>query len=158
MRSFSAATEADYVRKRIEALQPVVSEPVIGVLALSRRGLYTEKFLGRLGFLVWLLARANAKRQAGGLPQNFIVAITPTKLRAFQYKARGRMRDQYEIGDEVAVWDRNAVNVTWQNGPPYEVDVTIESPAENERVLCRCGRGESTDRALRMMANPEATA
>jgi hypothetical protein len=53
MRSFSAAAEADYVRKRIEALQPVVSEPVIGVLALSRRGLYTEKFLGRLGFLAW---------------------------------------------------------------------------------------------------------
>ena len=86
-----------------------------------------------------------------------MAAITPTKIRAFQYKARGRMWDRYEIGEEVAAWDRNAITVSWQPGPPYQIDVTIESAAEEEKVLCRCGKAESSDKALRMMADPSAT-
>jgi len=120
-------------------------------------GSSTQKLLGRTGFLPWLLARAHAKKQAGGLPENFMAAITPTKIRAFQYKARGRMWDRYEIGEEVAAWDRNAITVSWQPGPPYQIDVTIESAAEEEKVLCRCGKAESSDKALRMMADPSAT-
>jgi hypothetical protein len=149
-----ATSEAEYVQKRIEALQAVVDEPVLGVLAMSRRGHYTQMLLGklRLGFVPYLLAKIYAKKQAGGLPENFMVAITPTKLRAFQYKARGRMRDRYEIGDEVAHWDRDAVVVTWQPGPPYQIDVTLESPGEGERVLCRCGRAASSEQALQLMA------
>ena len=152
------ALEAEYSRKRVEALQGVVPEQVIGALSLNRRGHYTEKLLGRAGFLPWLLARAYAKKQAGGMPQNFMVAITPTKVRAFQYKARGRMRDRFEIGDEVAVWERAGLEVSWKPGPPYQVDVTIKSPGEGEQVLCRCGRGDSSEQALRMMADPSVAA
>ena len=54
----SPTAEAEYVQKRLEALQPVVSEPVLGALALNRRGLYTQKILGRAGFLPYLVARA----------------------------------------------------------------------------------------------------
>lgn len=158
MMGMSAASEEEYVAKRIEALQAVVSEPVLGVLACHRRGHYTQKLAGRAGFLTWLLARAYAKKQAGGLPQHFMAAITPTKVRAFQYKAHGRMRDRYEIGEEVAVWDRDGLSVSWQAGPPYAFDVEIQSPAEEEKVLCRCGKGESSERALRMMADPSAVA
>jgi hypothetical protein len=133
-----------------------VSEPVLGALALNRRGLYTQKILGRAGFLPYLVARAWAKKQAGGLPQNFIVAITDTKLQAFKYKARGRMRDRYEIGEEVAAWDRGSTEVTWEPGPPYQIDVTI-LPAGGEKVLCRCGRADSSEHALRMMADAHAS-
>ena len=158
MIGMSAAAEEKYVARRTEALQAVVSEPVIGALELSRRGLYTQKVAGRFGFLPWLLGRAVAKKQAGGLPQSFIAAITADKVRAFQYKARGRMRDRYEIGEEVAAWDRSALRVTWQPGPPYQIDVTIESPDEDEKVLCRCGRAESSERALQLLADPSAPA
>lgn len=149
------ALEAEYAAKRVGALQEVVvDEPVMGALTLSRRGLYTQKLLGRFGFLPWLLARMFAKKQAGGLPQSFIVAITPTKIRAFAYKAHGRTRDRFEIGDELAVWERSDVAVSWEPGPPFQIDVTIESPSEDERVLCRCGQGSSSEEALRMMAGP----
>jgi hypothetical protein len=86
---------------------------VIGAFPFSRRGLYTQKLLGHLGFVPWLIARAFSKKQAGGLPENFMLAITPTKVCGFEYKARGRMRDQYEIGREVAVWARDALMVSW---------------------------------------------
>jgi hypothetical protein len=158
MIAMTTASEEEYVTKRIQALQEVVTEPVIGALALNRRGHYTEKFLGRFGFLVWLAARANAKRQAGGLPQAFMAAITPTDVRAFKYKAHGRMRDRFEIGEEVAVWARDSLHVSWQPGPPYQIDVIIESPTETEKVLCRCGKGASSEQALRMMADPSLVA
>jgi hypothetical protein len=149
-----AAREVDYVRKRIEALQAVVAEPVMGALAVSRRGLYTQKLMGRAGFLPWLLARAFAKRQAGGLPQQFMVAITPDKVRAFRYRARGRRRDRVEVGEEVAAWDRGALMVTWTPGPPYQLDVTIETGGE--KMLLRCGRGQSSEDALSLMAEGAA--
>jgi hypothetical protein len=149
-------SEQDYRQKMIDAVAETIDEPVITAAAFNRRGLYTNKALGRFGAITYLLGRANAKRQAGGLPENFILAITPEKVRAFQYRARGRMRDQYEVGAEVAVWDRTALRVSWKNGPPYQVDVTIEAPDEEEKVLCRTGKGETTESFLQTLADPAA--
>jgi len=39
MVGMTSTSEAEYVAKRVEALQAVVSEPVLGALALNRRGL-----------------------------------------------------------------------------------------------------------------------
>jgi hypothetical protein len=150
-------TEHDYQRRMVEAVSQVVSEPVVSAAAFNRRGLYTQKALGHFGFVTWLIARAYAKKQAGGLPQSFMLAITPEHVRAFEYKARGRHRDQYEIGDEVAVWQRSAIEVTWKNGPPYQTDVAITAANDGEQVRCRCGRGETTEQFLRILADHSAS-
>lgn len=151
-------SQDDALRNCVEAVSAVVSEPVIAAVPFSRRGLFTNKALGRLGFLPYLLGRAQAKAQAGGLPENFMLAITTGKVRAFRYKAHGRRRDRYEIGDEVAVWDRSAIRVSWEKGGPYMTDVTIESPAEGERVECRVGRAPFSEEFLRILSDPTATA
>jgi hypothetical protein len=150
--------ENHYAERYAEAVSAVLSEPVIRATPFGRRGLYTQKLLGRAGFLPFLLARMYAKKQAGGLPQRFMLAVTPTNVRAFEYTARGRKRDQIEIGDEVAVWRRDAIAVTWQDGPPYQVDVTIEAAGEGEKVLCRTGKGQTTEAFLQLMSDPTATA
>jgi hypothetical protein len=146
-----------YLRRYVEAASAVAREPVISAMPFFRRGLYTNMLLGRLGLIPYLLGRARAKAQADGLPQNFMLVVTPTKVRAFKYKAHGRRRDRYEVGEEVAVWDRDAIRVTWQKGGPYMTDVTIESPADEEKVLCRVGHAASSDRFLRLMSDPTAT-
>jgi hypothetical protein len=158
MEASTLTAEEEYVRVYLAAAQAAVNEPVIAAALFNRRGLYTQKLMGRAGAIPWLLARAFAKAQAGGLPQNFMLAITPTKVRALKYTAHGRKRDKVEVGEEVAVWDRSAIQVSWQNGPPYQTDVTIESAGEGEKVLCRCGRGTSTERFLQILSDPAAMA
>jgi hypothetical protein len=86
-----------------------------------------------------------------------MVAITPTKVRAFQYKAHGRRRDRYEVGEEVAAWDRATIRVSWQKGGSYQTDVTIESPEDGERIECRVGRAPYSEEFLRIMADPATT-
>ena len=140
----------------IAAAGEVLSEPVIDAAPFNRRGLYTNKLLGHFGFLPYLLGRAHAKAQAGGLPEQFILAVTPTKLTALSYKAHGRKRDRYEAGGELASWDRDAVRVSWQDGPPFQIDVTIEGAAGGEPVLCRGGRTPWTENLLEQLSRPPA--
>jgi hypothetical protein len=130
-------------------------EPVVDAAPFNRRGLYTNKALGKLGFVPYLLGKAHAKAQAGGLPEQFLLVATPAHLLAFEYKARGRMRDRYEVGEELASWDPGAVRVSWENGPPYQIDVTIEAPGAEEKVLCRTGRQEWSENFLRLLANAD---
>jgi hypothetical protein len=153
-----AATLDEHREKCLAAVNEVMSEPVIDAAPFNRRGMYTNKALGKLGFVPYLLGKAQAKTQAGGLPEQFLLAVTPTHLLALEYKARGRMRDNYEVGQELASWDRSAVRVSWENGPPYQIDVTIEAPGEEEKVLCRTGRQAWSENFLRIAADPTATA
>ena len=158
MNASSQAAQLDHHRENaIAAVSDAVSEPVLDAAPFNRRGLYTNKLLGRFGFVPYLLGRAHAKAQAGGLPDHFMLAVTPTKVRVLEYKAHGRMRDRYEVGEELAAWDRDAIRVSWENGPPYQTDVTIEGPAEGETVLCRCGRTSWSETFLELVANPSAT-
>jgi len=138
----------------LAAVKGVTAEEVIDVAPFNRRGLYTNKALGKFGALPYLLGKAQAKAQAGGLPENFLLVATPTHLVAFDYKARGRSRDKYEVGQELASWARDAVKVSWEDGPPYQIDVTIETPGEEENVLCRTGKQAWSEVFLRLVSEP----
>jgi hypothetical protein len=158
MMASPAETELEHYRANcVAAVSDVLAEPVIDAAPFNRRGLYTNKLLGKFGFVPYLIGRAHAKSQAGGLPEQFVLAVSPTKVRAFTYKAHGRRRDRYEVGEELAAWDRGAVSVSWENGPPYQTDVTI-TPKDGEQILCRCGRTSWSESFLRLMAEPGATA
>jgi hypothetical protein len=147
----------DFLQPYREAVAEAISEPVIGACPFSRRGLMTNKLLGHLGALPYLLGRSQAKAQAGGLPQQFVVAVTPTKVRAFQCKLRAGGRGKPKLGDEVKAWDRDAIRITSQPGGPYQTDVTIEAAGDGERVECRVGRTDLSEAFLRLLADPHAT-
>ncbi len=56
-----------------------------------------------LGGLIYLIIRLIVKSRSGGLPTNFILAVTATKVHAFKYRPRGYT---INLGKEVAVWNR----------------------------------------------------
>jgi len=150
----AATTSSELDRHRaslIAAVGAVVPEPVLDAAPLNRRGLYTNKALGRFGFLPYLLGKAQAGAQAGGLPEQFALAVTATRVYVLRYRTHGRRRDRYEAGEQLAVWDRDGLRVTWQNGPPYQIDVTIET-GDGEPILCRCGRTPWSEGILRLLA------
>lgn len=158
MMASTAVNELEHYRANcVAAVSEAMSEPVLDAALFNRRGLYTNKLLGKFGFVPYLIGRAHAKSQAGGLPESFVLALSPTKVRAFSYKAHGRRRDRYEVGDELAAWDRGALKVSWADGPPYQTDVTI-APRDGEEILCRCGRTSWSESFLRNMAEPASTA
>ena len=53
------------------------------------------------------------KKQAGGLPDKVLLAVTPEKLYAYKLKV-GR---DYKIGEEAAVWDRAGLRISTDKGP-----------------------------------------
>jgi hypothetical protein len=58
---------------------------------------------GGLGALAYGASALFSKKQAGGLPDKVMLALTPTKLHAFKLKIRG---SDWAAGDEVGAWDR----------------------------------------------------
>jgi hypothetical protein len=139
---------------KLKALvEPKVAEPVLGALSFSRRGFFTQKAAGRAGLAFYLAAKVAAKQQAAGLPERFVLAVTPTKVHAFEHKVGMLDRDGIgRIEDEVAVWDRAGLQVSSQDAGGFFIDVILESPAEGERVECRTGRSDYARELLRGLA------
>src|SRR5688572_23706840 len=54
--------------------------------------------------LAGIVMNLMGKKKAGGLPQNFIVAVTADKVQAFKYRPSSRT---IKLGDPVAAWDRD---------------------------------------------------
>jgi hypothetical protein len=80
-------------------------------------------------------ALARSKR-AGGLPQRVLLALTPTRLYAFDYSHQiSRKRSERESGKpvEAAVWERSAIRCTAKRSGTMTA-LTIESPAEGEKA------------------------
>ena len=84
----------------------------------------------------WLFYRTGGKNRAAGFPNTFLLAVTPTRVRAFKAKPR---RNGVKLGDELAVWNRDGLVVTVREAA-LNTEVTIESPAEGEKVVCSTGK------------------
>jgi hypothetical protein len=82
----------------------------------------------QLGGLVYAGVKMMRKKQAGGLPDKVMLAVTPEKLYAYKLKV-GR---SYKLGDEVAVWDRAGLRISTEKGAM--TSLTIESPSEGEKA------------------------
>ena len=128
-----------------------VDEPVEAACVLSRRGMMTEKMAGHFGRLAWLATRKAFAAKAGGLPQVFLLAITPSRVRAFAYKPSKGV-----VGDEVGAWDRSTVQVGWRQGGPMMLDVDLAAGGESYDV--RVGDAPASRAFLRLLAPPLAQA
>src|SRR3954468_18421197 len=114
---------------------PRVDEPVIAACPMFHRGMLTLKAAGHFGFLARLAAKKAYARRASGLPESFVLAVTPTSVHAFDAPVKGAFKSRApELGDEVAVWDRSDLQITWKKGGPMVLDVTIVSGDETYNV------------------------
>lgn len=128
---------ADYVAEWRRQCRKLAESKVDGeeVLAAAgfRQGGASANYVAskaQLGALVYAGIKLFRKQQAGGLPDKVILAVTPNRIRAFELKIRGR---NYEIGDEVAAWQRQGAKITTGSGGGMTT-LTIESPADGEKA------------------------
>jgi hypothetical protein len=75
------------------------------------------------------------KRQAGGLSDKVLLAVTPNRIHAFKLKTKGR---DFKAEDEVASWERTGAKVSTGSGGGMTT-LTIESPSGEETTLVAIG-------------------
>lgn len=84
----------------------------------------------QMGGLVYAGIKMLRKKQAGGLPDKVMLAVTPNQLRAYKLGFRGR---DYKLGDQVGSWERAGLKVSVDRGGTM-TSLTIESPATGEKA------------------------
>jgi hypothetical protein len=132
---------ADENRHRVEER---TGAPVLAFSTFYRTGSWGSMGADQISGLAGTAIRMIGKRKAGGLPQSFILAVTADRLHAFAYKPR---RNVIEVGNEVACWDRAAIRVSVEE-TAMTMRMTIESPADGNKVVCDTGKAEITDELL----------
>ncbi len=99
----------EWVAKCRVALEPKLDEPVMNAALFGQTGFTTQKAAGRGGLITYLLAGLLNKKRAGGLPDQFVLVTTPSKLRAFGMA--GKRSADVDPDNELAVWDRAGLRV-----------------------------------------------
>lgn len=128
----------EWERKYRDALQPLVDEPVLAGGVFYRTGGWAAVAVGPFSGLAALVSRSLGKRRAGGLPNQFLLAVTPTRVHAFKCSlAYGDV----EARDELAVWDRAGLTVTAEE-TSVNTKVVLESGGGGDRVVCSTGKDE----------------
>ena len=124
----SAETAAEFGQTLRDEAAAKLDEPVEAVAAFRRGGASTRMAIskGGIGALAYGASSLFSKKQAGGLPDKVMLALTPTKLHAFKLKIRGR---SWAAGDEVGAWERAGL----ETGTEQKMGVTmltLSSPAD----------------------------
>ena len=143
-----------------EAVMPHVDEDILAVGTFRTTGSGTKFAVSKLqaGAAVYGAASKLGRARAGGLPNTFLLVVTPTKLRAFKYKLKGR---GVQAREEVATWDRAGLTV--KTDPMQTTTrVTLEWPDSGEKLVCdKDGMGDNpwADDVVRVLeTGPQVTA
>jgi hypothetical protein len=143
-----------------EAVMPHVDEDILAVGTFRTTGSGTKFAISKLqaGAAIYGAASKLGRARAGGLPNTFLLVVTPTKLRAFKYKLKGR---GVQAREEVAVWDRAGLKVTTS---PMQTTtrVTLEWPGSDDKLVCdQDGMGDNPwaeDVVRELETGPQVTA
>jgi hypothetical protein len=125
-----------------------IGRPLIAACPFARRGQITQKGAGKFGVVAYLAARQYAKAKAGGLPEHFFLAVTDEHVHAVGYKIG--LGGNQTLGEEVAVWRREDLQVEARPSR-FWIDVTLSSPAEDERVECRVGAAPAAEAFVQLL-------
>ena len=130
----SPAVAEEYRTKFREAVQPHVGEELLAVGNFHTTGSGTKFAISKLqaGALVYGAASKLGKARAGGLPNSFLLAVTPTKLHAFKWKQK---RSGVDVKEEVGVWDRAGLEVGTEK-VATTTRVRLEWPASRYKIVC----------------------
>ena len=87
-----------------------IGEEVLAAGPFRPTGAGTKYGISKLqvGALAYGAAHMAGKKKAGGLPGQFLLAVTPSKLYALKYKSK---RSGPEAKEVVAEWDRKGIKV-----------------------------------------------
>ena len=115
------------------SVEPHVDGEVLAVGAFRPTGAGTKMAISKfqVGALAYGAAHKLGKSKAGGLPGQFVLAVTPEKLYAFKYKTG---RKGITIKDEAASWDRTGLSVDTDDRQTT-TRVTLEWP-DGEKIVC----------------------
>jgi hypothetical protein len=124
----------EYRGKFREAVQPHVAEDVLAVGTFRTTGSGTKYAISKTqaGALAYGAASLIGKKRAGGLPGQFLLAVTPTMLHAFKYKMK---RNGVALKEEVAAWERDGLEVGTER-LQTTTRVTLEWPGDGEKIVC----------------------
>jgi hypothetical protein len=150
----NAKQQAEWEQKYREAVQPKIDEPVLKAGLFYRTGGFASLALGPFSGLASLVASGVGKKRAGGLPNQFILAVTPMKVHAFKCSIA---YNKIKIRQELAVWDRAGLHVSAEE-TAVNTKVTIESPAESERIVCSTGKDALSQSVIYAMQEPVGAA
>jgi hypothetical protein len=143
-------TEAWKGKYRDAAQEKLPGERVEAAWLFYRTGGYAGMALGPLSPLAGIIARTIGKKRAGGLPNQFLLVLTPEKLYALKCKPSAR---KAKVGNELAVWDRAGLQIGIRDAA-VNTEVTIESPAEGEKIVCSTGKDATSREFLGLLAQP----
>jgi hypothetical protein len=115
------------------SVEPHVDGEVLAVGAFRPTGAGTKMGISKLqlGALAYSAAHKIGKNRAGGLPGQFVLAVTPDKLYAFKYKPG---RSGIKIKDQAASWDRAGLKVDTDRRQTT-TRLTLEWP-DGEKIVC----------------------
>lgn len=147
-------TEAWKGKYRDAAQERLPGERVEAAWLFYRTGGYAGLALGPLSPLAAVVSRTIGKKRAGGLPNQFLLALTPTEVHAFKCRPSS---SKAKVGDELAVWDRSGLSVSVRDAA-VNTEVTLESPAEDEKIVCSTGKDATSREFLTLLAQPPAPA
>jgi hypothetical protein len=122
-------------------------EQVLAAVQVARGGGWTALGLSQVSGLGFLWAMMRGKKRAGGLPQQFLLAVTEERVYALGLPKMSSGLTVRAV-KELARWDRDAVSVTGRK-LAVGCEIVIESPGEGERVECQGPGGELSERFVR---------
>src|SRR3954451_13472583 len=134
---------AEWGPKFRDLAEPHTNGEAVIAAAMFRRGGSSATYIadkGGLGFAVRAGVKLFNKSQAGGLPQQMLLAVTEHSLYAFDFKWK---KGGYVVKEEAAHWDRAALRLSTDRKMGM-TSLTIESPADGEKATV-FGAGMSDD-------------
>ena len=143
-----------------EAVMPHVDEEILAVGTFRTTGSGTKFAVSKLqaGAAIYGAVSKMGRARAGGLPNTFLLVVTPTKLHAFKYKLKGRGVDARQ---EVAAWDRAGLTVKIDQMQTTK-RVTLEWPDSGDKLVCdQDGMGDNpwAEDVIRVLGTgPQVTA
>jgi hypothetical protein len=123
----------EYRAKFRETVAAHLDEEVLAAGPFRPTGAGTKYGISKLqvGALAYGAAHLAGKKKAGGLPGQFLLAVTPTKLYALNYKSK---RNGPEAKEEVASWDRAGITVATER-LKTTTRVTLDFP-DGQTIVC----------------------
>jgi hypothetical protein len=151
----SPAVADEYRAKFRESVQEHLHEDVLAVGTFRTTGSGTKYAISKAqaGALVYGAAALVGRKRAGGLPGQFLLAVTPTRLHAFSYKLK---RNRVAVKEEVGSWERDGLTVATDH-MATTTRVRLEWPAAGDKIVCdQDGLGDNpwADDVVRALAAP----
>jgi hypothetical protein len=150
----NAKQQAEWEQKYREAVQPLVDEPLLKAGLFYRTGGFAAIALGPFSGLAAVMSRGVGKSKAGGLPNQFVLAVTPTRVHAFKCSiASGKIK----VRDELAVWSRAGLHVSAEE-TSVNTKVVIESQEAGQKIVCSTGKDAMSQSVIYAMQEPVGVA